>query len=331
MFSVILMAIFALAVVVAVYMTLKFTRKMRANEGKVIKEGDRYTKEKVYDNSDDKFARLLWSAIAGAGILAIAITGFFSTFYTQSVGEAKVLINFDGTIAGEDITPGAGFKAPWQGFSDWDLFSQEASYANDGTTNYTGGTVTGPQITSSVKNGAAVNMDLSVVYSIEAEDVTPLYKQFRTQERFTKQVIETAIRSATRDIPSKYSAVDFRGDKRGEAQAEIQTALQEKLEKYGVKIDVVNLQEVRYTDDVEQALKNVEVANQAEAEAAAKLRATEISAQAQVVEATAAAEANRLLAASLTPEVLRSKYIEAMKKGTVFVVPEGSDPLIQVK
>lgn len=319
MFEIILVTLFVIIAVASVFMAGKFGRKVRELGAR-----DRNT-------DDARFAKLIWTIVGGIALLVALIIGFFSTFYTQSVGEAKVIINFDGTVAGEDITPGAGFKAPWQGFSDWDLFSQEASYTNDGTTNYSGGVATGPQITSSVKNGASVNLDLSVVYSIEGDAVSPLYKQFRTQERFTKQVVETAIRSATRDIPSQYSAVDFRGDKRGEAQAKIQEALQGKLDKYGVKIDVVNLQEIRYTEDVEQALKNVEVANQAEAEAAAKLRATEISAQAQIVEATAAAEANRVLSASLTPEILQSRYLEALKKGTVFVVPEGSNPLVQVK
>lgn len=259
------------------------------------------------------------------------MVGFFSTFYTQSVGEAKVIKNFDGTIAGQDLTPGADFKAPWQSFSNWDLFSQELSYSNDGSTNYSGGEVNGPQITSSVANGAQVNLDLSVVYSIDPESITELYKKYRTQENFTKQVIENAVRSATRTVPSQYSAVDFRGEKRGDAQDQITTALEDKLKPFGVKIEVVNLQEIRYTEDVENSLKAVEVANQKQAEAEANLRATETSAQAQVVEAQAAADANRLLSESLTPQVLQQKYIDAIANGkATFVVPEGSNPLIQV-
>jgi regulator of protease activity HflC (stomatin/prohibitin superfamily) len=279
----------------------------------------------------DSFPRTVWRGV-GAGAIALALViGFFSSFYTQSVGEAKVILNFDGTIAGQDLTPGSDLKAPWQSFSDWDLFAQEISYVAGGDTNYSGGKVTGPQITSAVANGAQVNLDLSVVYSIDPEKVTDLYKKYRTQEAFTKQVIENAIRSATRDVPSQYSAVDFRGADRGTAQGQIQDALQAKLKPFGVNIEVVNLQEIRYSDDVENSLKAVEVANQKEAEAQANLNATQISAQAQVVEAQAAADANRLLSESLTPQVLQQKLIDAYKDGTVFVVPEGATPFVQVQ
>jgi len=272
------------------------------------------------------------SGVAGVvGALALIIGGvvlIFSTLFFQGQGQARVLVNADGTIAGQKLEAGSGWKAPWVSFNKWDLFSQEASYIGGGDTDYSGGAVNGPQITTSVANGAQVNLDLSVVYSLDADKVIPLYKQFKSQERFTKQVVESAIRSVTRDIPSQYSAVDFRGEKRGEAQAKIQKALAERLDKYGVNIDVVNLQEVRYSADVEASLKAVEVAEQEAKKAEAQLRATKISAQAKVVEAQAQADANNLLTKSLSPQILQQRYIDQLGKGTVYVVPEGSTPLV---
>lgn len=277
-----------------------------------------------------KGAKSVVAGIVGTIALIIAaVVLVFSSLFFQGVGQAKVIVNADGTVAGESLEPGSGWKAPWQSFNEWDLFSQEVTYAGSiDSTNYDGGVVSGPQITSSVQNGAQVNLDLSVVYSIDAEHVTELYKQFKTQERFTKQVVESAIRSATRDVPSQYSAVDFRGDKRGEAQQGIQLALEKRLTEYGVKIDVVNLQEIRYSEDVEQSLKAVEVAEQSAKKAEAELRATEISAQAKVVEAEAQAEANNLLTQSLSDQILQQRYIDQLGKGTVYVVPEGSTPMV---
>ncbi len=75
----------------------------------------------------------------------------------------------------------------------------------------------------------------------------------------------------------------------------------------------------------------MEVAQQHEAEAEADLRVTQVSAQARVVEAQAEADANRLLSELLTPQVLEQRRIEAMREGTVFVVPEGATPLVQVQ
>lgn len=289
-------------------------------------------------------SRNLGRIVGGVGLGLTVLFLSFATVFTQGVGEAKVIVNVDGTIAGEKLDPGFGIKAPWQDTVDFDLFSQEALFAGngEGTPSYSGGTVTGYEITSAVARGAQTNFDLSVVYSLDAEVVTEIYSEFRNQERFTKQVIEKTILSVARDIPTAYTPVEFRGDKRGEATDRMLAALDERLSVYGVQVDLVNLQNVRYTDEVETSIKSVEVAQQKEEEAAANLRATEISAQAQIVEAEAraqaeiaaaqgTAEANRLLTQSLTPEVLTNKYLEAIKNGTTFVVPEGSTPFVQVQ
>ncbi|WP_164983956.1 SPFH domain-containing protein [Cellulomonas endophytica] len=272
--------------------------------------------------------------VAAALLLLLALLlAFLASIYTQSVGQAKVLINPGGTIAGVDETPGFGWKAPWQTTSDWDLFSQVLTYAgsSDGAVpEYTGGEINGLEVTSSVSGGAQTNFDLSVTYNLQSQKVEELYRQYRDQARFTKQVIEPQVLAVTRDVPTAYRPVDFRGEKRGEATQRLTDALTERLGGYGVAISTVSLQNIRFTDEVEQSIKAVEVAQQKEAEAEANLRATEVSAQARVVEAQAEAEANRLLSESLTPQVLEQRRIEAMKAGTVFVVPEGSTPLVQV-
>lgn len=61
----------------------------------------------------------------------------------------------------------------------------------------------------------------------------------------------------------------------------------------------------------------------------------QVEADTKVVQANGEAEANRVLAESLTPEVLTSKYIDALKdisaNGNLVVVPEGSTPVVNTK
>lgn len=269
--------------------------------------------------------------IAGSVLLVLAIIGLlFSSVYTQGVGEAKVITNVDGTISGEKLDPGFGIKAPWQNTVDFDIFQQEVLYAGHkgDAPSYSGGEVNGAEVTAAVKRGAQAYIDISVVYSVNPDQVTEIYKEYRSQERFTRQVIIPSILSSLRDVPSAYTPVEFRGEKRGEATDKLLSAMNEKLGKYGVEISTVNLQDIRYTEQVEDSIKAVEVAQQKEETAQAELRATEVSAQAQIIEATAAADANRILSESLTPAIIQIKYVEALKKGTVYVVPEGSVPFV---
>lgn len=275
-------------------------------------------------------------------VLGVVLVGA-SIVYTQSVGQARVIINLGGTVAGTNDEPGFGFKAPWQRTSDWDLFAQTATYAGnqDGTPSYTGGEINGYEVTSSVSGGAQTNFDLSVTYNLSGDGVEDLYHDYRSQERFTKQVVEPKILAVVRDVPTAYKPVDFRGEQRGAATQDMLDDLNTALNGYGVTVTLVNLQNITFTDEVEQSIKNVEVAQQKEAEAQANLRAAEVDAQQQVVRAqaeadaavasaTGQAEANRLLSESLSPQVLQQRYIDALAAGTVFVVPEGSTPLVQV-
>lgn len=275
-----------------------------------------------------------WAKIVGVVLIVLAAIALVaSSVYTQGVGEAKVITNLDGTIAGEKLDPGFGIKAPWQETVDFDIFQQEVLYAGQKgeAPSYSGGEVNGAEVTASVKRGAQAYIDISVVYSVNPDQVTEIYKEYRSQERFTRQQIIPSILAGLRDVPSAYTPVEFRGEKRGEATDKLLDAMNAKLERFGVEVSNVNLQDIRYTEQVEDSIKAVEVAQQKEETAQAELRATEVSAQAQIIEATAAADANRILSASLTPEILQSRYLEALKKGTVYVVPEGSTPLVQTK
>lgn len=274
----------------------------------------------------------------GIGILAI------STVYTQSVGQASVIINAGGTIAHQNTDPGFATKAPWQKRSEWNLFSQSVTYAGnaDEKPSYTGGEVAGGSITTSVSGGAQAEFDTSIVYSLDGERVEELFREFRSQEQFTKQVVEPRILSVVRGIPSDYTAVDFRGKSRGAAQEAMLKRLNESLKDYGVTITLVNLQNITFTKEVEQSIKDVEVAQQQQAKAEAELRATEISAQAQVIEAEAKAQAavaeaegkakaNDIVSNSLTAKVLQQQWIDAIKaSGGTIVVPDGAAPLINV-
>lgn len=274
--------------------------------------------------------------VGGVAAIAAIVVLFFSTFYTQGVGEAKVIVNFDGTVAGENLDPGAGWKAPTQGSVDFDLFSQEVLYAGgDAAPSYSGGAVNGQQVTVSVGGvsggSTQAQVDISIVYSLDADAVTSIYKKYKTQERFTKQIIEKTILGTVREIPAQYNAIEFRGEKRAEAGDKILDALNTKLNKYGVTVDFVNIQDIRFSDSVEAALTKIEEANQAVQEAEARQRQKIVDAETKRIEAQGTADANAILSQSLTPQVLQQKYIDALSEGTVYVVPEGSTPMVGTK
>lgn len=274
---------------------------------------------------------VVWLVAAGSILLGVVFM-FFATFYQNGVGEAKVVVNsIDKTIEYTVETPGSGFKSPLNEFVEFDLFSQQLTFAGggEGGPSYTGGSVSGNEITVNVGGvdggSTRANVDLVATYSLGTEEIEKIYSQFRSQERFTEQVIQKQVLSVARQIPAQYSAVEFRGTQRGEAEEAIRTTLNEKLATYGVEFTTVTIQDVRYPESVETALTQIEEANQNAQKAEADKRTAEVNAEkalieaqgranAQIEEARGEAEANRLRAESATPAIIELKRIEALAK-----------------
>lgn len=242
----------------------------------------------------------------GATVLGFLLF-FFSAFYQNGVGEAKVVVNsVDRNVVRTVTAPGAGFKAPWEDFIDFDLFSQDLIYAGapGNTPEYSKGSVSGAEVTVSVGGIAGgstqANVDMTVVYNIDGNAVQSIYEQYRSQERFTQMIVEKQVLDTARQIPSGYTAIEFRGGKRGEVANAIMDQLNERLGKHGVNVTAVTIQDVRYSAQVEEALTGLEVAAQnkekAELEAEAKVTAAKGDADAKIEAARGEAEANREIA-----------------------------------
>lgn len=324
--------ILALLAVIAAAISFKL-RKLTVVKREVVSTG-RFG-DKQYENRTavDRKPSIIAGAIAAvlAVIAGALLAG--SMFYTQDPGEAKVLRDWAGNVVGQDVDPGLGTKAPWVSTIDYNIRNQAVSFIGNGQDTYNGQTPTGPQITTSDKEGVQVNVDLAVMYSIKADAVTDIYNQHKTQEAFSKNVIEQDIRSVARRVPGNFTTAEFKSS-RDEASQQIFDALQDRWEAKGVVIEQVNLQEIRYSAEVEARFDSAQQARIGNETAKANLETARIDAQQKVVQAQAEAEANRIVAESITPELLERQRTDALVKigesGNLIVVPEGGNTLLNL-
>ncbi len=274
----------------------------------------------------------LITAVAGGVLGVVAILS--QTFYTQDSGEASVLVDVSGVIAGQETSPGFHGKAPWQDVKTFNIRNQTVSFVGKGDTDYSGGSAAGPQVTAQDADGVSNDIDVNIVYSIAPEKVTDIYRQYRDEQNFVQQFVVQQVRSQTRNVPNQFSTLDLL-TKRTEVSSALRTALESAWEGTGVQVDQVNLQEIRPPQAVRDSYSAAQQAQVQVAAEQSKLDAAKISAQQQVVQAEAQAKANEVLAKSLSEPVLQSRYIDALKsigdKGNLVVVPQGSTPLVQVQ
>lgn len=272
-----------------------------------------------------------------AGVIAILLSTVVlvgSSIYTQDPGEAKVIRSWTGDIIGDSIGEGLKFKAPWEDVVNYDIRNQQVIFALK-TDSHDGHTVpNGPQITVQDKEGVTANIDITVRYSIRPDSVIEIYKRYNTQENFIAKFIENDIRAAVRTVPAKYQTLELLNN-RAQVEQDIVDYLEERWTKQGVTVDTVSLQEIRYPDDVKQRFADAQASRIRVEQAKADLEATEVAAQQKVVQAEAEAEANRILAASLTERILQQRYLDTLSllanAGNLVITDGKSAPLINVR
>lgn len=313
--------IFAIAAVALFLVGLKAKFTKRIREGYDLKTVDNRTPNAILKGSS-----------ALVAILAVVFI-FFSMFYTQDVGEAKVMKSWTGEIVGEDLTAGAGLKAPWVEAIDFDIRNQQATYIGDGSTDHNGGVANGPEISVQDKEGVRAAFDIAVRYSIKPDAVTAIYSEYQSQANFEARLIDQDIRSVVRNAPSDYGTLEVL-TKRGEIEENIFEALKQRWEGKGVTVESVALQEIRYPKDVMQKFADAQNARTEIVKAEAELEAAEVSSQQKIVQSKAEAKANEILTKSLTDEVLRQRYLDTLAKlaeaGNLVITDGSSNQIINL-
>jgi regulator of protease activity HflC (stomatin/prohibitin superfamily) len=263
-------------------------------------------------------------------VLALVLVGF-SSYYSQDAGEARVQKSFTGKLVGQTTAAGPHWKAPWVSTINFDVRNNTVTYIGNGKEgDHSGGSATGAQITFQDKDGVTGNLDLVVRYSVQPDAVLKIYKEFKSQENFVSKVVTNDVRSVARNIPSTYSTIEVYND-RSKVEAGIRQALEDRWTKDGLVVEEVTLQEIRYSDGVKQRFDDAQAARIAVEKAQAEQQQASVEAATKKIEAQGIADANAVLTQSLTPEVLQQRYIDALSKAsTIYVVPQGSTPMVGV-
>lgn len=285
-----------------------------------------------------RISRLRTRITAGVMLAALALAamfGFFSTTYTQDAGEANVLKDITGNIVGQNNDTGLQYKAPWVETVLFDIRNQQVIFAGDGeaASDNNRGIAQGPQITVQDKDGVSSNIDIALRYSIKPAAVTEIYTEFRDEKNFKASFIEQDVRSVVRLVPNQFSTLDLL-TKRGEVEAAIEKALVARWEDDGIIVDSISLQEIRPPAEVVASYGLAQQAQINVVTETANLEAEKVKAQQKVVNAQADSDANALLAASLTPNILAQRTLDTYAaigaKGNLIIVPEGFNGLVNV-
>ena len=198
-----------------------------------------------------------------------------------------------------------------------------------------------------------VKLNMTVNYNFMADRVTDLYERFNGMDgdAIVDSMVQNSIVAYIKEVTPQFSVMDIYSDKRAEVSKAITEYLNSKLnDEYGINISSALIIDVQLDDALMQKVQAKEQAKQdaekaeldkqtaiaqgeadkakAEADAAVKKIKAEASAEQTRIAAEAEADANEMINATITPELIDMKEAEARLEHGWVTVQAGTDTAV---
>lgn len=269
----------------------------------------------------------------GAIILAVALVLGLVCCVTclerVPAGYVGVVYNMNGGVDGEILTQGWHLVSPTKKVTTYSI-GLEQSYL---TSEDKGDSKEDESFNIPTSDGKTVRVDLEFSYRFDESRVADTFVTFKGKdgETIKDTFIKPKVVAWTQEVSANYPVTDIFGDQRTTINAELDTYLREKFDHYGIIIDTVNFTNISVDDETAAAIQKKVTAQQelelatieaqtAKVQAEKEKEVAQIAAEKAIIEAQAnadalqiaaeaEAEANRKIAASLTPELIEKiKY-----------------------
>ena len=188
------------------------------------------------------------------------------------------------------------------------------------------------QMSGQTKDAQYILMNIDIKYRVDPQRAFEVFKLFRTLETVDANFISPTVQRSVENITTQYNIIEILGEKRNEVYREIELYLREEFAKSGIEFYSITFVDTSADASIELAISNEAIAKKAvetaeqerlriEIEsqqrivlAQADKQKAQIDAETQIIEATAQAEANRIIAESITPELLDLMEMQARQQ-----------------
>lgn len=193
------------------------------------------------------------------------------------------------------------------------------------------GSAVGKQVAVNDRSGASADIDIQVNYSLDPSAAEYLYSEYGKQQTFTQNYISNDLRSVAREQSGRFDTLTMLTN-RGEYTKAVQDVLAAKWRKIGLTVEQVSVQDVRYGEAVTKKYTEAQAAEIDKQKALNEQQVAKTEAETKKIKAQGEADANAVLNESLTDNVLKQHYIDALSNADqLVVVPDGADTLVQTK
>ncbi len=232
--------------------------------------------------------RSLRPAIVGGAIIVIALIIIGGVFVQIGPGQRGVLMTF-GAVHDGVLDPGLHLKLPFmQSVARMDVQVQNSQAAE----------------TAASLDLQNVTTTVATNWHILPADAEWVYQHIGNESDLVSKIIQPAISNSVKAITAHYNAEDLIIH-RDQVRDQIQTQITSELQPYRVVVDSMNITDFHFSDEFAQAIERKQIAQQRALQAQYELQQAKVLADQRIVEATAQAQAQKLLQQTLTPEIIQ--------------------------
>ncbi len=236
----------------------------------------------------------------GIVIVAVIFVVIFWSRMTVNIGAGHAGVLFETFSGGVDTTrtygEGFHFLAPWNEMIQYETRQQEI--AED------------MNVLSS--NGLEIKADVSAWYRPEYAKIGLLHANIGKD--YLRRVVIPALRSSARSVIGRYTPEQIYSTKRDAIQDEIFEEARNILDEKYIDLSQILIRSIVLPSTIKSAIEGKLKQEQESLEYEFKIQKAQKEAKRQIIDAQGKAEANRILNASLTSNILREKGISATVK-----------------
>lgn len=190
-------------------------------------------------------------------------------------------------------------------------------------------------INSLSKDGLTINTELTVLYKIMSDKAAEIYIEYGLE--YEDKIIKPVIRSAVRDVIAKLDSSQVYQE-RDVIQKKLMEKVSKELEKRYILLDEILIRDIKLPKRVVEAIEQKRRAYEEAEKMKFLVEKEKLEAERKRVEAKGIADANKIIAGSLTKEYLQWKFIENIKSyaegdnNTVILIPYDTEmtPIINL-
>ncbi len=259
-------------------------------------------------------------ALAVAVVLLVLISNPFVVVPSGYVGVKLTL----GKASPDELKPGLHLIIP---------FIQRVEKMSVRTHSYD---LTGSNsINALSRDGLTINVELTTLYKIMPDKAAEIYIEYGLL--YEDRIIKPVIRSSVRDVIATLDSAQVYQE-RALIQEKIAQQVRSELEKRFIMLDEILIRDIKLPRKVVEAIEQKRRALEEAQRMKFLVEKEKLEAERKKIEAKGIAEANRIIAGSLTKEYLMWKFLENIKvyaespNNTIILIPYDTKmtPIIQL-